>query len=158
VVTDWSVVHDGGVALDAVLGRGFDPSATAVVEGNPLMEPIPGTAPGSAAYREPRPEDVRIDADANGPSLVVVRNTWERGWSATVDGRPAPLVRADLFLQAVPVPAGSHVVRLVYRDPAIAQGLVGSAAVWIAFALTLAGVVAAATRRTSTSPAPPPGA
>jgi hypothetical protein len=156
VVTDWTVVDDGRVALDAVLRRGFDPAATALVEGDPRLHPVPGTVPGAAAYHEVRPEDVHIDAFANGPSLVLVRNTWERGWSATVDGHPAPLVRADVFLQAVPVPAGHHVVRLVYREPAIAEGLLGSGAAWLAFACALAAAAVVARRRAATTGSDPP--
>ncbi len=158
VVPNWRVVDDGSLALEAVLRRGFDPAASALVEGDPRIDPVPGTAPGAATYHEVRPEDVRIDAFANGPSLVLVRNTWERGWSATVDGHPAPLVRADVFLQAVPVPAGHHVVRLVYREPAIAEGLLGSAAAWLAFAGVLAAAAIVARRRAARSSDPPPDA
>jgi uncharacterized membrane protein YfhO len=105
------------------------------------------------------PEDVRIDAFANGPSLVVVRTTWERGWEATVDGRPAPLVRADSFLQAVPVTAGHHEIRLVYREPTIAVGLLGSGIVWAGLGIALAAAAIVGRRRsTATRLEPPPGA
>ncbi len=146
VVPAWTVVADGGIALEAVLRPGFDPAATAYVEGDPKISPVEGTTPGTATYREERPEDVRIDVTANGPSLVLVRNAWERGWSATVDGRPARLVRADSFLQAVPVTAGHHEVRLVYREPAIGEGLLGSAVAWGMFAVALAGAIFSARR------------
>jgi hypothetical protein len=141
---------DGGAALEAVLERGFDPAARAVVEGDPGIEPVSGASGGSARYAERRPEDVRIDVFANAPSIVVVRNTWERGWSATVDGRPAPLVRADFFLQGVPVPEGHHEIRLVYREPAIGMGLLGSAAAWGAFAAALVAAVVLTRRATRT--------
>ncbi|MGH2590461.1 MAG: hypothetical protein ACRDGW_06655, partial [Actinomycetota bacterium] len=113
VVPAWTVVEGAVPALDAVLTPGFDPAATAVLERDPGIEPEdPGATTiattGSATYAEVRPEDVRIDVDANAPSLVVVRNTWEPGWSATVDGRPSPVLRADSFLQAIPVTAGTH--------------------------------------------------
>ena len=107
-----------------MLAPGFDPAATAVVEGDPRIDAASsGTAPGAATYTEVRPEDVRIDAFANGPSLVLVRNAWDEGWAATVDGQPAPVLRADVFLQGVARPAGQHEVRLVYREPAIGIGL-----------------------------------
>jgi hypothetical protein len=159
VVPTWTMVEDGALALEAALGRGFDPAATAVIEGDPRISPVAGTPPGAASYREVNPEDVRIDAFANGPSLVVIRTTWERGWEATVDGRPAPLVRADSFLQAVPVTTGHHEIRLVYREPTIAVGLLGSGIVWagLGVALLAAGIVGRR-RRTATTPAPPPAA
>jgi hypothetical protein len=155
VVPAWTVAGDGALALDLVLRDGFDPAVSAVVEADPEISSVAGTPPGSASYTEASPEDVRIDAVANGPSLVVVRNSWAPGWHATVDGRPTPMVRADFFLQAVPVLAGEHVVRLVYREPAIGAGLLASAVVWLGFAGVLAGAVALARRRTTPGPAPP---
>ena len=44
-------------------------------------------------------------------------------WRAYVDDRPAPLLLANYAFQAVPVPAGSHHVRLVYEDRALQIGL-----------------------------------
>ncbi|MGZ5353191.1 MAG: hypothetical protein ACXWYN_10505, partial [Actinomycetota bacterium] len=148
VVPDWTVVRSGDVALELVGDRAFDASATAVVEGDPGIAAAAGTPPGTAAYTEATPEDVRLDVEANGPSIVVIRTTWERGWEATVDGRPAPLLRADGFLQGVPLTAGRHEIRLVYRDPAIGRGLLGSVIAWAAFA-GLAGAMALRSRRRS---------
>ncbi len=146
VVSDWSVVPSAVRALDAVLLEGFDPAATAVVEGRPPVAPTPGATPGSATYDERWPEDVRVSVHANAPSLVVIRNAWDRGWSATVDGRPARVLRADYFLQAVAVPAGDHAIRLTYREPTIGQGLAASAIVWAAL-VTLVGGLALLSRR-----------
>lgn len=158
VVPAWSVVEDAAVALDAVLEHGFDPAERAILEEAPAVAPAPaGTPVGSATYHETRPEVVRIVAEAASPSLVVIRNAWDRGWSATVDGRPTPVLRADHFLQAVPVPAGRHEVRLVYREPSIARGLAASATVWggLGLGLAAAGVLR---RRATRMPAPPPAA
>jgi uncharacterized membrane protein YfhO len=92
---------------------------------------VPGSAPGAATYREVQPEDVRIQVEANAPSIVVVRNSYDPGWTATVDGRPTPVLPTDYLLQGVAVPAGHHDVRLVYRDPEISRGLAAGAFVWI---------------------------
>ena len=45
------------------------------------------------------------------------------GWSATVDGRPAPLLATDYLVQGVAVPAGRHEIRLVYRDDDVMRGM-----------------------------------
>ncbi|HEX5937994.1 MAG TPA: hypothetical protein VFZ75_09950 [Actinomycetota bacterium] len=139
VVPDWQVVPDAVAALGAVTADGFDPATAAVLEADPGIDPVDGGAPGTASYSERRPEDVVIRVDAPAPSIVVVRNAWEEGWSATVDGEAAPVLPTDLLLQGVAVPAGVHEVRLVYREPALARGLLGSAIAW----LVLLGVVTA---------------
>ncbi len=144
VVSHWIRAGDPVVALREVLERGFNPAIQAVVEDDPGIPNAPADAPpGGATYREVRPEDVRITAEATVPSLVVVRNAWDEGWTATVDGQPVPVLRADYFLQAVPVPGGVHEVRLTYRDPSLARGIAGSALVWIILA---AAATAALTR------------
>ena len=57
------------------------------------------------------------------PALVVVRNSYDPGWSATVDGAPAPVLATDYLVQGVAVPPGTHEIRLVYRDDDIARGM-----------------------------------
>jgi hypothetical protein len=157
VVPSWTVVDGPTAALDAVREVGFDPALTAVVEGDPGITPapvpvpvtLPGgtTAQGTATYYEQQPEHAQIDVQAPGPSMVVVRNTYDPGWSATVDGRPAPILPTDYLLQGVPVAAGSHVVELTYRDPAIWRGLAGSAVAWGGLAVALAACLAVERRR-----------
>jgi hypothetical protein len=134
VVASWREVDGGAPALRHVLEPDFDPAAEAIVEGHAGLAPAPG-APGSgvAWYREIWPEDVRITVQAPSDAIVVIRNAWDIGWQATVDGHPAPVLRADYLLQGVPVPAGRHEIRLTYREPTIGLGLALSAAVWIAY-------------------------
>ena len=141
VVPSWTVVSGERAALDAVLEPGFDPAAVAVLASEPgLIQSPPGPA-GSATYQEVSPEDVRIRAEAAVPSILVVRNAWDDGWSATLDGRAVPVLRADAFLQGIAIPAGSHDVRLTYREPAIGRGVALSALVWLGFLVALAVVI-----------------
>jgi hypothetical protein len=141
VVPSWTVVSGERAALDAVLEPGFDPAVVAVLASEPgLIQSAPGPA-GSATYQEVSPEDVRIRAEAAVPSILVVRNAWDDGWSATLDGRAVPVLRADAFLQGIAIPAGSHDVRLTYREPAIGRGVALSALVWLGFLVALAVVI-----------------
>jgi hypothetical protein len=141
VVTSWRVAASGVPALQRVLEPDFDPAAEAIVEGDPGLQASPGAPTGTATYLERWPEDVRISVDAPAPAVVVVRNAWDVGWRAAVDGRPAPVLRTDYLLQGIPVPAGRHEIRLTYHEPAIGLGLALSGWVWAAF-----GALAAATR------------
>jgi uncharacterized membrane protein YfhO len=58
---------------------------------------------------------------------------FDRNWSATVDGRPAPVLLTDYLMQGVPVPAGTHTVDLTYRDRALGVGLLASGGAWLVF-------------------------
>ena len=54
------------------------------------------------------------------------------GWSATIDGAPAALLRANVGFMAVRLPVGDHEVRLTYETPLLRAGA----------ACTVAGVAA----------------
>ncbi len=143
LVPTWRVAPSGSAALDAAIEPRFDPARVAVLETDPGITRRPNGVAGHAYYREPEPEDVRIDVDASDPSILVVRNAWDEGWSATLDGRRVPLLRVDGFVQGVAVPEGRHRVSLVYREPTIGRGLALSALVWFGL---LAVLVAALLR------------
>ena len=64
-----------------------------------------------------------------------MREAFATGWSATVDGAPAPLLAADVLFRAVPVAAGRHRVVLAYEAPGRAAGAWLSGVTWLAAAL-----------------------
>jgi len=80
-----------------------------------------------------------VDADimAAEPSLVVVSQTYYHDWCAFVDGHTAPLLRANHAFQAVQVPAGTHQIRLAYKDRAFEIGAAFSIAAWLACLICL---------------------
>ena len=85
-----------------------------------------------------RVDGPRIEATVVAPrdGLAVILDPFYPGWTATLDGKPVPVLRADHAFQAVPVPAGRHELRLTYRNRWVGIG----AAVSVA---TLALLVAA---------------
>ncbi len=65
---------------------------------------------------------------------VVLADTWYPGWRAQVDGRPVPVLVADTVFRAVAVPAGGHVIRMVYRPFSFYLGVgtsLVSIAIWV---------------------------
>jgi uncharacterized membrane protein YfhO len=80
---------------------------------------------------------VTVDADAAAPGILVLSDTWYPGWRVTVDGRPAPLLRADYAFRGVALPAGRHQVVFTYVSWPTRIGLVLAA-------LGLLGVLALA--------------
>ena len=141
VVPSWTVVSGERSALDAVLEPGFDPAAVVVLETDPGSSPAVDGPDGTAAYREASPEDVRIEAEASVPSILLVRNAWDEGWSATLDGRSVPVLRTDGFLQGIALVPGRHDIRLTYREPAIGTGLALSGIAWLGLAVALVFVI-----------------
>jgi hypothetical protein len=63
---------------------------------------------------EQRANRLRVQVNAAEQGLLVLTDTWYPGWQARVDGRPAPLYRADVTFRAVPVPRGEHEVDFLF--------------------------------------------
>jgi hypothetical protein len=77
------------------------------------------------------PQQVDVEVESAQPALVVFAQTYYHDWQATVDGQPAPLLRANHAFQAVPIPSGRHGVRLEYKDRAFEIGAAISMSMWL---------------------------
>jgi hypothetical protein len=64
------------------------------------------------------------------PAVAVFVEQQLDGWSAFVDGAPAPLLTVNTLMRGVPVPPGAHSVALAFSPPGLLAGL----------ALSLAGL------------------
>ena len=129
----------------------FDPTAVALVEAGCracLQARAPGPA-GSVSTTRWRESSVDVDVTVSRPGMLVVSQAWFPGWTATVDGRAAPVVRVDGLVQGVPVGPGRHRVRLRYRAPGLGVGTAVSL-------VTLVGLLGwwGLDRRRRSSPAP----
>lgn len=100
----------------------FDPARQAVVasEVGPLAGP---DVTGSARVVEHELNWVVLEVTASGPALLVLGELYDVGWRATIDGRPAPVVRADHIFRSVRVEEGTHRVRFDYMAPGFRLGL-----------------------------------
>ena len=140
-------VVDDDEAARLLAGSDFEPGRSVVLA--PGDGAATAHADGDCTLVDDRPEHVGLRCRASAPSFAVVADSWFPGWSARVDGRPAPIVRANLAMRAVPLPAGEHDVTLVYRPAHLDLGIAVSAA-----ALVLALALAWARRRATSAASP----
>jgi len=119
-------VPDEGAAAHA-LGRLGDAVHDRLVVEDP-DRPLPADADvaGTAAIVREGPERVEVTTDSTGPSYLVLADTFDPGWSATLDGRPAPIRPAYLTFRAVYVPRGRHTLVFTYRPAGFLAGLIAS--------------------------------
>jgi hypothetical protein len=106
-----------------------------------------GVGAGGAAkvqYLRPNSDEIRIQLEAGRPGFVHVVETWDPGWSATLDGSAVPVLRANGFLMAVPVSSGRHSIAFRYRTPGRTVGAVLSL---VSFGLLIGLLCLAETRR-----------
>jgi hypothetical protein len=127
--------------LDAVLASAPEASRVAVLEigalSAPLMPPPPGATEEARIVRY-EPEEVAIDAVVASSALLVLTDTFYPGWRATVNGAPAPILRADHAFRGVRLEPGRHQVTFRYAPGSVRVGV----AITLAAALITLGCLA----------------
>jgi hypothetical protein len=129
LVSQARVISDDADALRIILeDREFDPrDMTLLAEAPPFMpEARPdGTAHplDAVTWLERTPDRIRLRVQASAPAILVVSQNWFPSWVARVDGVPVQVLRTDLTLQAVPVPAGTYEVELSVESAELQQAL-----------------------------------
>ena len=74
-------------------------------------------------YARPSSDEVLARISTGQAGFVHLLEAYDPGWTATLDGKPAPVIPANGFAMAVPVPAGGHTVRFRYDTPGRAIGI-----------------------------------
>ena len=99
----------------------------------------------------PSPNRVELDANLERPGLVILADTFYPGWTLTIDGQPAPILRANRMMRGAAVESGRHRLVYEYRPRSFLVGggfsLVGVVG-WV-------GLLAANRRRRAPSPDAP---
>jgi Bacterial membrane protein YfhO len=86
----------------------------------------------AAVFEQGSYSSLRFSVDAPADGYLVVNETWFPGWQATVDGRAAPVLRGNVIMQVVDVPAGHHVVELRFRPAYVLYPLALALIAWLA--------------------------
>jgi hypothetical protein len=118
-----SYVEDQRRAIEALDGLGVDLIDHLVVEDPARPLPAGVVVSGTAHIAIDLPERVVVETDAATPAYLVLADTFDPGWSATVDGRPAPIRPAYVAFRAVFLAAGEHTVIFTYRPAGFELGL-----------------------------------
>jgi hypothetical protein len=135
-------VDTDSAALARLRATDFDPLSVAVLQDGEGGSP--GASGGQLVLQERGPGYAMATTSGDRPAWIVFSEMYYPGWRARVDGDPARVLRADLALMAVPVPAGDHTVELAFSAPWVTAGIaISLASVVVAVLL----VVASARRR-----------
>jgi len=102
--------------------HGFDLGAGLMLrsERRPTDDPAAGdtaTAEAHVEFNRPAPDHIELDVTTASRGFVRVIESWDPGWEVRVDGKPAPVLRANTFALAVAVEPGTHRIEFEYRTP-----------------------------------------
>ncbi len=92
------------------------------------------------AITERRPNRLALDVHLDHPGILVLNEPFFPGWQAHVDGRKAPVLRANVLFRALALEPGAHHVELEFSPASWRVGWwISVAAIAIVIALAVGG-------------------
>jgi hypothetical protein len=102
--------------------RVFDPHLVAWIETDdfqplaPYVRGRPGPDPTeTVTVTRHEPQRVELEVKLERPGIVVLADLYYPGWSLTIDGKPAPILRANRLMRGAAVTAGNHHLVYIYN-------------------------------------------
>ena len=98
----------------------FDPMRTVLLDQAPpdhaeMARPSDSRPDAKIALAAYENTEVSVEVDSQKPGFVILNDVWHPWWFATVDGKPAEILRANVLFRAVQVPPGRHTVRFEFH-------------------------------------------
>jgi hypothetical protein len=131
------MVPEVGERLRKLADAEFDPRQVAYVE---TSVDLPPDCRGTVEIADEIPSRIMVKARMETPGLLVLADFWDQGWQACVEGKPAPILRANHALRAVALPAGAANVEFRYESATVKRAfqLAGASVAlligWVGFA------------------------
>lgn len=118
-------------ALIIMRDPAFDPAQTLILAAEDSLNPIPAGGTGAASITAYTGTRVEIRAQADQAGYLLLTDAYYPGWTAAVNGQPAPVYRADVMFRAVPVPSGDSTIVLEFRPGWYPGVLLLGGAAWL---------------------------
>ncbi len=127
------ILSDDQKIMDFMLNSNQDLTKKIVLE-KPNQSFSDGSI-GSASILKYDPNRVEILVNATGSGYLMLTDSFYPGWKASVNGKPAEILRADYSFRALPVIKGKYVVKMFYEPESFWTGvylsLLGIAGIFI---------------------------
>ena len=117
------IIPDENQILQKLTDLNANPMQTALLEEDPGISSTPNPSETDSVERLEYNEHqghLKLKTTAPGSRILVISQNHHPNWTATVNGEPKPLIRANYLWTAVALAPGEHIVELTYRDPIVA--------------------------------------
>ena len=110
----WALLQQVGtndfLTLNELASPAFDPWQTVLLAETPAAPNPPAAATnensGTVEFTSYAPTDIKFHTQAATPTVLLLNDQYDPHWRVTVDGKPAPLLRANFIMRGVYLPAG----------------------------------------------------
>jgi hypothetical protein len=151
--SSWRTPTNDDATLQLLADPGFEPLDTVLIATNtPLPQPNSALTadPGTVAITDYQPKNVRLEADAKTPAVLLLNDRISTDWQVRIDGTPAPLLRCNYIMRGAYLTPGHHIVEFQFK-PALKTLYISVSAIVIGIILTGYLII---TRKPATVPAP----
>ena len=155
LITDYTVISSRDDTLRQLLSPGFIPTFRVLLESEPPIRPEHSSDPGTVSVSNQTTDSLEIQAELKTPAILLVSNSYSRGWRAVpLEGSPQAsydIMPANWTLQAIPLSAGKHHLRVEYAPAAFRIGAWISAISLLAYVAAVAVQLRTRNRRVETT-------
>ncbi len=118
VLTRWTVETNATRLAARLVDPAFQPGAEVLLGAAPAgVTPSGGHATAMVTSMQNRRVVVEVKDVPQAGGVLLLNDRWHENWRATVDGRPAEVLRGNMIMRAVAVPGGAHVVEFRHEPP-----------------------------------------
>ena len=79
------------------------------------IQALPAAQRIDVAIRQYDPARLALSVTVAEPGYILITDRWARGWRATIDGRPTPILGGNFIFRAIAVDTGSHMIVMTYH-------------------------------------------
>jgi hypothetical protein len=113
LLTDWRVAN-----FEELLRSGWppvDPRRTVLLEKAPSDVSPGASGEGSARLLRYANTEVAVAVNAPAGGILLLNDAWQPWWRASVDGKEAEILKANVIFRAVVCPRGQHEIRFSFH-------------------------------------------
>jgi hypothetical protein len=117
--SNWQMADDMA-ALQQLNSSKFDPAKTVLIANDTpvAQKPAqPDADPGTVTITSYQPKDVKLQADAKTPAVLLLNDRTGDYWKVWVDQKPAGVLRCNYIMRGVFVPPGRHTIEFRFQAP-----------------------------------------
>lgn len=118
----------------------FDPAKTVLLDEQIPFHSTNNQEKGNVEVLAYEPNMIRLRTSTAADRIVFISDTFYPGWKAFIDGQSKKIYRANYAFRAIPVPAGTHLITMVYYPDTVRWGwyisslsvvLTAAAMIWV---------------------------
>ena len=111
--SSWLTPPDDQSTLQALTSTNWDPAQTVLVSSDTPVPPpaaAAGTDPGEVHIASYAPTDIKLQATAKTPAVLLYNDRTAKDWRVWVDGKQSQLLRCNYIMRGVFLPQGGHTI------------------------------------------------